>query len=87
MTEFKWYENKKSYGQIFLIEAPIVGIALVILFVSILLLLNFITWFKKHHNTCMIYSVLISGMIFHILYEYSGVNTWYSRDYCENLKQ
>ena len=87
MAEFKWYENKKSYGQIFLIEAPIVGISLVLLFILIFILLNLITWFKKHHNTCMIYSVLISGMIFHILYEYSGVNTWYSRDYCERLNQ
>lgn len=87
MAEFKWYENKKSYGQIFLIEAPIVGFALVLLFLSILFLLNFSTWFKKNHTVHMILSVLLSGMIFHILCEYTGVNTWYSRDYCEKLKQ
>ena len=87
MTEFKWYENKKSFGHVFLIEAPIVGISLVLLFILIFILLNLITWFKKHHKTCMFYSVLISGILGHILYQYSGVNTWYSRDYCEILKQ
>ena len=51
-----------------------------------LIILNRFTWFKKNQNACMIYSVLISGMLFHILCEYTGVNTWYSRDYCEKLK-
>lgn len=86
MVEFKFRENKKSYKQIFLIEAPIIGILLLLLFVLILFLLNFIIIFKENHSLHMSLSVLISGILFHILCEYTGINAWYSRDYCEKLK-
>lgn len=87
MANFLFHENKKTFVQIFAIEVPIVGGVLVSLFIVILLLLNFISVLKENHTVHMMLSVLLSGMIFHILCEYTGVNTWYSRDYCEKLKQ
>lgn len=87
MAEFKIGEFHKAPKKIFLIEAPIVGTLLMILFSLILVLSNFITWFKENHNIHMMLSVFVSGILFHILCEYSGVNAWYSKDYCEILKQ
>lgn len=83
MAEFKFGEFYKTSKKIFLIEAPIVGTILVVLFLLILVLSNFITWFKENHNVHMMLSVFISGILFHILCEYSGVNAWYSKDYCD----
>ena len=83
MAEFKFGENYKSSKNILLTEAPVVGILLVVLFSLILVLLNFITWFKENHSVHMMLSVFLSGILFHILCEYSGINTWYSKNYCE----
>ena len=85
MAEFKFGEFNKSIAKVCLAEAPVVGILLVVLFLLILVLLNFIPLFKENHNIHMMLSVFISGYLFHILCEYTGVNTWYSKDYCEIL--
>ena len=87
MTEFKFGEFYKPIAKVCLVEAPVVGTLLVVLFSLILVLLNFIPLFKENHNIHMMLSVFISGYLFHILCEYTGVNTWYSKDYCEILKK
>lgn len=53
-----------------LLEALIVGILLVLLF---LLVSRFVT--------CPFRAVFISGALFHILCEVTGVNAWYARMY------
>ena len=83
MTEFKIGEFYKPVAKVCLVEASIVGILLVVLFLLTLVLLNLIPLLKKNHNIHMMLSVFISGMLFHIICEYSGVNAWYSKDYCD----
>ncbi len=85
MTEFKFGENNKTFSQIFLIESTIIGISLVLIFSLVLLSITSIKLFNDSHNIQMVLSVLLSGIIFHILCEYTGINAWYSKDYCKQL--
>jgi hypothetical protein len=87
MALFNFGEFYKSFIKVNLIEAPIVGVLLIILFSVILFLLNFSTLIKKNHNIHMMLSVFLAGALFHILCEYSGVNVWYSKDYIELISK
>jgi len=83
MAKFQVGEFYKSETRIFLKEAPIVGFILILIFIFTSCILKYIYDRKKNHNIHMILSVFISGYLFHLACEYSGLNVWYSKDYCE----
>jgi hypothetical protein len=60
-----------------LIEATVVGILLLVLF-------QIITYLMKKHS--LVIRMFITGALFHILCEISGVNAWYAKEYCKLLK-
>ena len=61
-----------------LFEAFIVGILLIVIYYPIKMLL------KEVDNNIILF---ISGGLFHIICEYSGLNLWYVEDYNKILKQ
>ena len=83
MAEFKFGEYYKSGTRIFLKEATIVGFILILIFIFTSYILKYIYDSKENHNFHMILSIFISGYLFHLACEYSGLNVWYSKDYCE----
>ena len=64
-----------------IIEASVVGILLVLLFMAINTINK--TFNKKINN---IYIIFISGFLFHTIFEYTGLNKWYSLEYCKLIK-
>ena len=81
MAKFQVGEFYKSETRILVQEAPIVGFVLILIFLFISCLLSCSCNTKINKN--MILSTFISGYIFHVLCEYTGVNVWYSKDYYE----
>ncbi len=74
---------KKSFTLV-LTEAIIVG-AFLIGFVKIVkdYILPRIPNLSGYKNDIELY--LIAGILFHIAFEYSGINLWYSKEYCKLL--
>jgi hypothetical protein len=58
-----------------LIEAVIVGIGLIAI-------VRMVSYFKLNNEMLTLF---VSGVTFHIICEYTGVNEWYARDYCKLL--
>ena len=63
---------------VIIIEASIVGILLVLLFFILQKLVD-----KKIDD---IYIIFISGFLFHAIFEYTGLNKWYSLEYCKLIR-
>lgn len=84
MTKIIFGETYKSFIRVSLIEGSIVGLFLVLIFVIISLLLSNIK-LLKNNNIQLYLSLFISGALFHILCEYTGVNVWYVKNYNELL--
>ncbi len=61
-------------------EAVIVGVSLIILFMGVDYLSQYIPDFT---NTNKLWEKLfIAGFIFHLFFEYTGINLWYALKYC-----
>lgn len=73
---------KKSFIVVFT-EAFVVGICLVLLVYLVRQFINYIPDISGYKNDIEFY--LIVGMLFHILFEYTGLNIWYSKEYCKLL--
>jgi hypothetical protein len=70
-------ELSKKPISLVLLEAFVVGIILVIFYYI------FDKYFSKYlSNQNKLYILLfISGFMFHIIFEYTGINLWYSKQY------
>lgn len=75
--------SAKSVSRIF-IEALVVG-ALLIIFHDITLRVLEMNSFSKKLIENKLVILFIAGFVFHIACEYSGINKWYSVDYCEKI--
>lgn len=62
-----------------LFEALVVGIGLVVIYEIVKKLMKM----KEPSNYMVLF---ISGVAFHLIFEYTGVNQWYSEQYCKLLK-
>jgi hypothetical protein len=76
MAEFKFGEYHKSHFNVW-IESLIVGIILVALCA---ILFSFTTTSLSIGDYSLIF---LAGALFHQLCEFSGINLWYSKNYCE----
>lgn len=72
--------SNKSVGLV-LLEAFIVGVGLIIVqyVISKVGRLNIVDFMNKEY----IIFVFVSGVIFHVGFEYTGVNMWYAKEYCK----
>jgi hypothetical protein len=73
MAEIKFGEFYKPVTKVCLIEAPIVGVILILIFIYTSCILKCIYDRKKNHNFHMILSIFISGYLFHILCDYCEI--------------
>lgn len=62
-------------------EASVVGISLVILVYIIKKFMDYIPNFSGHKQEVEL--LFVVGFLFHILFEYTGLNLWYSKEYCK----
>jgi hypothetical protein len=64
--------------KLILIESIIVAVGLIFLFVILQKIFD-----KKITNNYLL--IGLSGSLFHIICEYTGINIWYSKHYCKIL--
>jgi hypothetical protein len=65
------------------IEASVVGICLIML---VYILKNFMTYIPNLSGKREdIEFLFVVGVIFHVMFEYTGINLWYSKEYCKLL--
>jgi cation transporter-like permease len=75
-------QSKKKVINV-LIEASIVGICLVLLVKMFSYTVNYLP--NITNTSKQIELVFVSGFMFHMLFEYTGLNVWYSIEYCKLL--
>jgi hypothetical protein len=62
-----------------LIEAIVVGVGLI---AFVYLVETYLAkYFPKIIQNIKIQNIFLSGFLFHIVFEYSGINLWYAKDY------
>lgn len=62
-------------------EATIVGLLIIVIAKFIKdYILNYIPIVTGNKNIELLF---ISGFLFHIIFEYSGINLWYAKEYCK----
>lgn len=76
--------SAKSVSRV-LVEATVVG-ALLIIFHDITVRALGMNSFSKKLAENKQVLLFIVGVIFHTACEYSGINKWYSLDYCEKIR-
>ena len=75
--------SPKPFLTIFL-EASIVGLLLVAIIKLVKdYLLQYIPDISGNKNTIELF--FVAGFLFHLIFEYSGINAWYSKEYCKLL--
>jgi len=76
-------ENFNSFKSVntILIEAVVVGVGLVILYNII----DFLFAYFKYPVQQFVL-LFLSGFLFHVLCEYTGVNVWYVKEYSKLIK-
>jgi di/tricarboxylate transporter len=71
--------SSKTIGLVF-VEASVVGIFLI-------LLVYIVKQFEKYLPIkSEILILFLAGFLFHSIFEYTGVNAWYSKEYCKLLQ-
>lgn len=76
------FTSQKSIITVIL-EAAVVGICLILfVFATQGFILPYI---PKITETQQLELLFISGFLFHIVFEYTKINEWYSREYCKLL--
>lgn len=71
-----FYQSPKGFFKVF-IEAIVVGVLLAGLY---LILQNYI---NKNGNDTL--NVFIAAILTHLIFEYTAINEWYSKEYCKLL--
>jgi hypothetical protein len=65
------------------IEASVVGACLILI---VYILKNFMTYIPNFSGRREdIEFLFVVGVIFHVMFEYTGINLWYSKEYCKLL--
>ena len=73
--------NSRKELKTVIFEAIVVGILLIIIFKLVnYYLFDYIPNITVSKNIELLF---ISGFLFHIICEYTGVNIWYSKEYCK----
>ena len=73
--------NSRKEIKTVIFEATVVGILLIIIFKLVnYYLFDYIPNITVSKNIELLF---ISGFLFHIICEYTGVNIWYSKEYCK----
>ena len=75
----------KEYNTI-MMEGVVVGVGLLAIYMAISFVLDLISDYFKLDRFNLPIKLFISGYLFHIVCEYTGVNVWYSLAYCDLLK-
>lgn len=65
------------------LEASVVGICLILLVYVLKPFIGYIPDFSG--KRAEIEFLFVVGVIFHLVFEYSGINLWYSKEYCKML--
>lgn len=65
------------------VEASVVGICLILLVYVLKPLISYIPDFSGNRQE--IEFLFVVGVIFHLVFEYTGINLWYSKEYCKML--
>lgn len=69
--------SKKSF-QTVLIEAVVVGVLLIGVYIPV----SYATdYFYKNFQYKIFVDLFVSGALFHLICEYTGVNLWYAQNY------
>jgi len=75
--------SKKTLNAV-LIEAVVVGILLILMIKLVQrYLLDYIPDFSGKKDSIEV--IFVSGFLLHIIFEYTGKNLWYSKEYCKLL--
>lgn len=73
-------QSKKSVSLV-IIEASVVGVCLVLLVYLVKKYINLLPDISGYKYDIELFFIV--GFLFHILFEYSGINLWYSLEYCK----
>lgn len=67
----------KSFNTVF-IESIFVGVLLIIVYIAVEFVFKTLLNYKDIHHFVFLF---ISGALFHLICEYTGINIWYVREY------